>query len=129
MTNDSGVSRLRTVAGSILIYLVGILVIGSASLKFAQPPAVVAQFRELGYEGSKLTLIGIMEVCCALLLMIPRTRSIGLLLFSSYLGGAIATHVGHSQSAAVGPAVLLTLAWIGVWLRHPYALWSFERQA
>jgi hypothetical protein len=111
------------------MYLAGILVLGSAALKFVQPPAVVVQFRELGYEGTKLILIGILEICCSLLFMIPYTRSIGLLLLSSYLGGAIATHVGHGQPAALGPAVLLTLAWLGVSLRHPNIFWSFRTQS
>ena len=129
MKNDVGTSRVPARVGSVLIYLVGILVVGSAALKFTQPPAVVAQFRELGYEGSKLILIGILEICCSLLFVIPYTRSIGLLLLSAYLGGAIATHVGHGQPAAVGPAVLLALAWVGVSLRHPSIFWSFRTQS
>lgn len=129
MRNEYPTSRVAPAVGSVLMYLAGILVIGSAALKFVQPPAVVAQFRELGYEGAKLILVGILEICCSLLFMIPYTRSIGLLLLSSYLGGAIATHVGHGQPAAVGPAVLLTLAWIGVSLRHPSIFWSFRTQS
>jgi DoxX-like family len=129
MRNEYPTSRVPPAVGSVLMYLVGILVIGSAVLKFAQPPTVVVQFRELGYEGTKLILIGILEICCSLLFMIPYTRSIGLLLLSAYLGGAIATHVGHGQPAAVGPAVLLTLAWLGVSLRHPNIFWSFRIQS
>jgi hypothetical protein len=29
-------------------------------------------------------------------------------------------------SKAGGPCVLLCLAWIGTWLRHPQALWSLN---
>ncbi len=129
MSNEYPTSRVAPAVGSVLMYLAGILVIGSAVLKFVQPPAVVVQFRELGYEGTKLILIGILEICCSVLFMIPYTRSIGLLLLSAYLGGAIATHVGHGQPAAVGPAVLLTLAWLGVSLRHPNIFWSFRTQS
>lgn len=128
MRNDATRSRVRLAVGNILVYLVGVLLVVSAALKFAQPPAVVTQFRELGYEGSKLMLLGILEVGCALVFVVPRTRSVGLLLISSYLGGAIATHVGHGQAAALGPSVLLALAWLGAWLRHPYILWSFRTQ-
>lgn len=129
MSNEYLTSRVAPAVGSVLMYLAGILVIGSAVLKFVQPPAVVVQFRELGYEGTRLILIGILEICCSVLFMIPYTRSIGLLLLSAYLGGAIATHVGHGQPAAVGPAVLLTLAWLGVSLRHPNIFWSFRTQS
>src|SRR5215469_9471864 len=104
MRDDSTRSRVRLAVGNILVYLVGVLVVVSAALKFAQPPAVVTQFRELGYEGGTLTFLGILEVSCALVFVVPWTRSVGLLLISSYLGGAIATHVGHGQAAAFGPA-------------------------
>ena len=72
------------------------------------------------------------DLCCsssqrlslgALLLLVPPTRSVGLLLVSGLLGGAIATHMQHGQSY-VGPAVLLVLVWLGAWLRHPETLWS-----
>ena len=129
MTNEFRPTRGVAIVGSVLIYLVCIALLASSSLKFAQLPPVLSQFRELGYEGNRLTLIAILEVCCSVLFMIPYTRSIGLLLISSYLGGAIATHVGHSQPAAVGPAIILALAWLGVSLRHPNVLWSFRSQS
>ena len=129
MTNEFRPTRGLAIAGSILIYFVGIALVASSSLKFAQLPPVLAQFRELGYEGTKLTLLGVGEICCSVLFMIPYTRSLGLLLISSYLGGAIATHVGHGQPAAVGPTILLALAWIGILLRHPNVLWSFRSQS
>ena len=129
MTNEFRPTQGRAVVGSVLIYLVGIALLASSGLKFGQLPPVLAQFRELGYEGTKLTFLGVGEICCSILFMIPYTRSLGLLLISSYLGGAIATHVGHGQPAALGPAIILALAWLGVSLRHPNVLWSFRSQS
>ena len=126
MHTNTTVGKGRARAGTVLIYLLGFMLVGSALVKFAQVPAVLAQFRVLGFEDGRLTFIGILELVCAVLFMLPRTRSIGLLLISSYLGGAIATHVGHGQPTAVEPAFLLGLFWLGVWLRHPQILWSFE---
>ena len=109
-------------AGNVLIFLGGLVLIGSASAKFAQVPQVVSELNGFGFQG-KLMLIATGEALSALLLLITPTRSIGLLLVSGLLGGAIATHMQHGQSY-VGPAVLLVLVWLGAWLRHPETLWS-----
>ena len=109
-------------AGNVLIFLGGLALIGSASAKFAQVPQVVSELNGFGFQG-KLMLIATGEALSALLLLVPPTRSIGVLLVSGLLGGAIATHMQHGQSY-VGPAVLLVLVWMGAWLRHPETLWS-----
>src|SRR5690348_14612241 len=107
--NTSGNSRALLALGNVLIYVAGVLLIGSAVAKVAQIPAVVENFRVLGYEGSRLTSIAMLEAVCSVLFMIPRTRSLGLLLVSAYLGGAIAVHVGHGQWGAVRPAIFLAI--------------------
>ena len=86
-------------------------------------PKVVVPMAALGFDGGKLTLIAVLELTSAILFLIPRTRALGFLLVSAYLGGAIATHVGHNQSP-VNPAITLALIWVGAWLRHPTILWS-----
>jgi hypothetical protein len=125
MTNASTKSRPRLITGNALIYLLGALLIGSAVVKVTQIPTVLENFRVLGYEGSRLTSIAVLEAVCAALFMLPRTRSLGLLLVSAYLGGAMAVHVAHGQSDAVRPAILLGIIWLAAWLRHPQILWSF----
>jgi len=63
-----------------------------------------------GFDSPRLMLIAMLEADGAILFMIPRTRALGLLLVSAYLGGAIATHLGHSQSPeAASPAFVLAL--------------------
>lgn len=124
--NTSGHSRAQLALGNVLIYVAGVLLIGSAGAKVAQIPAVVENFRVLGYEGLRLTSIAMLEAVCSVLFMIPRTRSLGLLLVSAYLGGAIAVHVGHGQWGAVRPAIFLAIIWLGARLRYPHILWSFN---
>lgn len=124
MTNP--ISRGRRVAGTISIFLGGLVLIGSSSAKFAQVPPVVAQLATVGFGGGKLVIIAALEIVSALLFLIPRTRSFGLLMVSAYLGGAIATHMGHNEPV-YQPGFVLTLLWLGAWLRHREVLWSFER--
>jgi hypothetical protein len=127
MTNGSDKSKSGIVIANALIYLCGILLIGSAIAKVAHLPQVLQQFRAIGYEGSRLTFIAALEGVSASLFLIPRARSLGLLLVSAYLGGAIAVHLAYGQQlAALRPAIFLGTLWLGAWLRHPEILWSFR---
>jgi hypothetical protein len=114
----------KQTAGNIVITPLGILLLGSAAAKFAHIPKVVTQMAAMGFSGNKLLFIALLELVSAALFLLPLTRSIGLLLVSSYLGGAIATHVQHDQPILV-PSILLLVIWLGVWLRHREASWSF----
>lgn len=117
--------RTRQIAGNMLIFLPGLAVTMSSIVKFAGVPGVVRSMAADGFAGGKLTLVGALEILSAALFMFPRTRSFGVLLLSSFLGGAICTHVQMGEYAkAIGPSILLGLSWIGTWLRHPQALWS-----
>lgn len=130
MTNSSGSSRIRGFAGNLLIFLPALGLVGSSLVKFAQVPGVVHKMTLMGFGGEKLTLIAALEIASALLFAYPKTRSLGLLMLSAFLGGAICAHVQAGQFAdAGGPAVFLTLAWAGTWLRHPEVLWSFKGQS
>jgi hypothetical protein len=120
--------RGRRITGNILVFLFGCVLVASAVSKFVQVPGVVTQLAGLGFDGIKLPFIATLEIASGVLLLVPKSRSIGLLLASSYLGGAIAIHVQHDQWVkAMNPAVLLFLIWFGTWLRHPQVRWSFEK--
>jgi len=108
----------RRVASTVLIVLASLVLLGSATAKLAHVPNVVEELSRLGFEGNKLTIIALLEVLSAVLFLAPASRSLGLLLVSAYLGGAIATHVQHDDSP-LPPAVILALIWAGAWLRPP----------
>jgi hypothetical protein len=110
--------------GAVLIFLGAISLLGSADAKLAHVPAVINQLAANGFSPDKAMFVAFLEVSSAALFLFPATRAVGLLLVSSFLGGAIATHLQHSQSIAP-PSILLLLLWLGAWLRHPEILWSF----
>lgn len=125
MDQDITRNRTRRTAGSILILLPGLALASSAALKFARVPGVVHQMAASGFADGKLVLVATLELLSAVLFLYPRARSLGLLLLSSFLGGAICTHVQLGEFAKAGPpGILLSLAWTGTWLRHPEVLWS-----
>jgi hypothetical protein len=129
MTNSQS-SRVVAIVANILIFLPGVAVVISELLKFARVPAVVNQMAAAGFSGAKILLVATLGFSSAVLFLLPRTRSIGILLLSSFLGGAICLHVQRSEyTKAIAPAILLTLAWIGTFLRYPEALWSFREES
>src|SRR5262249_8558473 len=85
------------------------------------------QMAGIGFAGGKLAFIAMLEIVSAALYLWPRTRSVGLLMVSSYLGGAICAHVQHNEFVkALSPSLLLLLACTGTGLSHPQVLWSLD---
>jgi hypothetical protein len=120
----------RGTAGAVMIFLPGLALAFSSMLKFAGVPGVTGQMASMGFAGGKLILIAMLEILSAALFLWPRTRSIGLLMMSSYLGGAICAHVqGSDYAKALSPFIVLALTWLGTWLRHPQIRWSFNDDA
>lgn len=63
-----------------------------------------------------MTPIGIVELLCVVVYLIPRTSVLGAILITGYFGGAVATHVRVSDAFVI-PLVLGVLAWGGLFLR------------
>jgi hypothetical protein len=126
--NARSVDRLRRIIGNVLMGIVVVILIGAASAKLVHAPFLVNQLRPFGFDDTWISILGIVELGSAVLFAAPRTRALGLLLITGFLGGAIATHIQHAQSPAQ-PAVLLAVGWIGVWLRHLEANWSRRTSA
>ena len=89
-------------------------------------PEVAATFAKYGLDG-KMMLIGIGELLTALLFLIPRTSSFGVLVFSVYMGGAIATHMEQGEPYVM-PAIMLVVGWFANWLRNPEMFYSFRNR-
>jgi hypothetical protein len=90
----------------------------SAIMKLTHSAQVVSTFQDkFGYSESALTGIGVLEIFCAVLYVIPQTAVLGGILVTAYLGGAVATHVRIADPAFIGPVILGILAWVGLYLR------------
>src|SRR5262249_5514647 len=116
--------KARRVAAWVLTGLISLLFVVSAAAKLARAQPVVENFEKWGL-GDYVILIGVGELLSALLFLIPRTNSAGLLLLSSYMGGAIVTHMQHGE-AFVAQSAVLVLIWVAGYLRHPEVLQSFR---
>ena len=112
----------KTIAGWVLHGLVGgsMLLAGSAKVLGLFPPEQVAK---LGL-GVPIQVIGAGELVSAVLLLVPRTASLGVLLTSGFWGGAICLHMSKGEPFVV-QSVFLLLTWAGAYLRVPGTFASF----
>jgi hypothetical protein len=63
--------------------------------------------------------IGILELACVVLYLIPRTSVLGAILVTGYLGGATVTHLRVGDPAFVGAVIAGIFVWGGLFFREP----------
>lgn len=118
-------SKGRRIGGWMVTGPLTALFLLSAGAKFAGVEDVVAGFEKYGLDHMRL-VIGSGEVASALLYAVPVTASLGVLLLSAYMGGAIVTHMANEEPYIV-PSVILIVIWLGYYLRYPEMLVSFTK--
>jgi hypothetical protein len=87
--------------------------------KLATPVQVVDAFTRLGIPMSAATGLGILQLACLVLYVIPRTAVLGAVLLTGFLGGAIAIHVraGGTPFELLFPVIIGGLVWAPLYLR------------
>ena len=116
-TQTASVSKKSLWAGRIISALMVLFLLFDSGLKVMKlAPAVEATAR-LGYPASLVFPIGIAELICLALFVIPRTSILGAILLAGYLGGATATQVRLQDPWFFFPVVLGVLVWGGLFLR------------
>jgi hypothetical protein len=103
-------------AGRIISALPVLMLIFSGVMKLLKPAPLVEEFARLGYAESLALGIGMLELFCTLLYVIPRTAVLGAILLTAYLGGATATHVRVGDQFFT-PIIFGLLIWGGLYLR------------
>jgi DoxX-like family len=104
-------------AGRITAALPVLFLLFDAVIKVMKlPPAVEGTVR-LGYPESLVVGIGIVELVCVLVYVIPRTAVLGAILLTGYLGGATATQVRLEDPWFFFPIGVGVLVWGGLFLR------------
>ena len=91
-----------------------------AAGKLAAPPAVVAGTVQLGWGAHHLPVLAALELACLALYLVPRTAVLGAVLWTGYLGGAVATHLRVDNplfSHVLFPIYVAALIWGGLYLR------------
>jgi hypothetical protein len=120
MEERSMPTRRALWAGRILSGLAVLFLAFDAVGKLLRPAPVVAGTTQLGYPGSVILPLGLIQVVCLLAYLLPRTAPLGALLWTGYLGGAVATHVRVGSpllTHTLFPIYVAAFLWLGLWLR------------
>lgn len=105
----------HAVAGIVILFLLFDSVIHIMVI-----PPVVESFNDLGYPVHLAVWLGIFELACVIMYVIPRTSVLGTVLLTGYLGGAVATQLRIGApllSTALFPVYIGMLLWVAVYMR------------
>jgi hypothetical protein len=76
--------------------------------------------RVLGFDPDLMPLIGVIELLCLALYVVPRTSPLGAVLLTGYLGGALCAQLRIDApllSTLLFPVYVGVAVWAGLWLR------------
>ena len=107
-------------AGRILTGIAVLFLVFDMSLKLFANEAAVQGTTELGWPAHHLFTLGLTQLACLVLYLVPRTAPLGAILWTGYLGGAIATHLRLDNplfSHVLFPIYVAAFIWGGLYLR------------
>lgn len=104
-------------AGRAVSGLAGLFMLFAGIVKLFPSPELIQGFQQYGYPGSLVVTVGVIELVCTLVYLLPPTRVLGAILLTGALGGATATNVRLEQATWIMPVVLGILVWLGLFLR------------
>src|SRR6266851_1233507 len=121
LASQSGsLSKKSVWTGRVLSGLVMAFMVFDAVIHLMRPAPVVEAFAKLGLPLRLAVTLGIIELVCVVLYVIPRASILGAILLTGYLGGAVATNlrVGNPLFTYIlSPVYFGMLIWGGLFFR------------
>ena len=108
--------------GRILTGIAILFLTFDAAIKLSGAKAAVDGTVQLGWQPHHLPIIGTIAAVLLLLYAVPRTAPLGAILWTGYLGGAVATQLRVDNplfSHVLFPTYVAALIWGGLYLRDP----------
>ncbi|MBB3657277.1 TRAP-type C4-dicarboxylate transport system permease small subunit [Rhizobium sp. BK650] len=109
--------------GRVLTALFALFMLGaSIAPKLLGLPVAEETMTQLGWPNGYVLMIGLIELTCLVLYLIPQTSVFGAMLMMGLLGGAMATQIraGSPLFSHILFSIYLGLfMWGGLWLRDP----------
>jgi hypothetical protein len=116
--------RIGSIIGWICAALVGALNIFAGVMKFVPVPAdspQAAMMQSMGMTPGLEHILGVIELVSVVLFLIPRTSTVGFVLITSYMAGALATLLTHGQDGTF-LIIVLGLLTVSAYFRNPELL-------
>ena len=104
--------------GRVMSFLPALLFLFSGGMKLAHPPQLDEGFTHLQLPVTWAFNLGLLELICLVVYLIPRTAVIGAILLTGYLGGAMLTHLRVGEPPVMH-VILGIVLWGGLYLRDP----------
>ena len=108
--------------GRILSGLMVAFLLFDATIHLMKIGMVVQAFAQLGWPIGMAGVLGVIELVCIALYVVPRTNILGAILLTGYLGGAVVTHLRVGSSLfgeMLFPVYVGILLWGGLYGREP----------
>lgn len=108
----------RVLTGLFALFMLG----ASIAPKLLGLPIAEETMTQLGWPNGYVLMIGLIELSCLVLYLIPQTSVFGAVLMMGLLGGAMATQIraGSPLFSHILFSIYLGLfMWGGLWLRDP----------
>ncbi len=112
-----GSSRIKAWTAYVCSGLPVLFMSMSSAMKLSRQPMVIEGFARHGISAGLVVAIGVVELACVVVYLVPATSVLGAILVTGYLGGAIMVHVGAEEVLFIAPLLLGILAWGGLYLR------------
>jgi hypothetical protein len=86
----------------------------------------------LGLPESLIRPLGVIELLCVVVYLVPKTSFLGAILFTGYVGGTIITHLRVGEPVYLN-IIIGVLIWVALYLRQPrlrelvWSTWAGER--
>jgi len=120
VTMDPKLSNRSIWTGRVVSGLAVAFLVLDAALKLLRVPAAVEGTAQLGWPAAVIVPLGLIQLGCLAAYLWPRTAPLGAILWTGYLGGAIATHVRVGSplfTHVLFPVYVSVLLWCALWLR------------
>lgn len=101
-----------------LTAIFGTMFIASAAFKLIGGEEAVKGFADMGLSDTSRIGIGVTELLCAILFLIPRTGVLGTVLLIAYMGGTIMAHLATGLPFYTNIIIGIMVGITG-WLRFP----------
>ncbi len=118
MSDKAMVWTGRVLTGLFALFMLG----ASIAPKLLGLSVAEETMTQLGWPGGYVLMIGLIELTCLVLYLIPQTSIFGAVLMMGLLGGAMATQIraGSPLFSHILFSIYLGLfMWGGLWLRDP----------